>query len=110
MSVYSADARNAIAAALASLLSGSRIFVLSATGRTLAIVPIPALESPSAGVLTTGPFPPVDALASGEPSHYEIRQSSGLMLLSGAGAELKITPSSLVEGGRVYIDSFSLTV
>jgi hypothetical protein len=110
VAVYGADVRNAVAAAIASLLSSSRLFLLSETGRTLAAVAMPPAKSPSPGVLEIGPFPRETVLASGEPTRYEVRQASGLVLLSGAGSELRVNPSVLVEGGLVYIDGFTLTV
>jgi hypothetical protein len=110
MATYGADIRNAVAAAIAAMLSSGRLFLLSETGRTLAAVPMPAVASPSPGVLEIGPFPKETVLASGEPTRYEVRQASGLVLLSGAGSELRVNPPVLVEGGLVYIDGFTLTV
>lgn len=110
MASYGADVRNAVAAAIAALLGGSRLFLLSETGRTLAVIPLPTIRSPIPGVLELGPFPRENVLASGEPARYEIRHASGLALLSGAKAELTINPPVLLEGGLVYVDSFVLTV
>lgn len=111
MAIYSTAARNTLAAALAGLLGGSRLFLISATGRTLAVLDVPELKSDSPGVLETVTlFKPEDVIASGDPQRYEIRQPSGLVILSGAAAELSINPPSLVEKGRIYIDKFVLTV
>jgi hypothetical protein len=110
MATYSSEVRNAIAAALAALLGSCRLFLLSETGRTLAVFVVPAIRSDSPGVIETGPFARVPVVASGDPTRYEFRKASGQVLLSGAGAELRINPSSLVEGGLVYIDGFTLTV
>lgn len=110
MATYSPDTRNAIAAAIASLLSGSRLFLLSATGTILAIVPTPPIRSPETGTIEAGPFAVGDVVGSGEPVRYEFRQASGLAVMSGFGSELRIDPPLLVAGGRVFIDSFVLTV
>jgi len=110
VATYSSDTRNAIAAALAALLGGSRLFLLSEAGRTLAVLPVPDVKSPTSGLLEAGPFERGTVVASGEPTRYELRQQNGLVLLSGVGSELRVTPPVLVEGGLVYVDGFTLTV
>lgn len=110
MAIYSAEMRNAVAAAIAHLLGGSSLYLLSETGRTLAVLAMPSFSSDSPGEITSGKFSRTDVLASGTPTRYEVRKTSGQVLLSGAGAELKINPSSLLEGGLVYVDGFTLTV
>jgi hypothetical protein len=110
VAIYSAETRNAIAAAVAALLGGSRLFLLSETGRTLAVLTVPDVKSPTPGLLETGAFERVTVAASGEPTRYEIRSAAGLVLLSGVGSELRVTPPVLVEGGLVYVDGFTLTV
>ena len=110
MAVLSPDTRNAIAATLAALLGGSRLFVFSATGRVLVVAPVAEIQSPEVGLLQSGPFAPAQVVASGEPARFEFRQASGLVVLSGFSAELKISPVQLVEGGTVYIDAFTLHV
>lgn len=110
MAIYSSAARNAIAAALASMLNGSRLFIMSTTGRTLAVVAMPQVTSPSEGVLEAGRFAPADVVSTGDAFRYEIQQPSGLVVLSGAVAELGIKETGFKEGGRVFVDSFVLTV
>jgi len=110
VAIYGAEIRNTVAAAIAAKLGGSRLFLLSEQGRVLAILPMPGFTSETPGVIETGKFDRVTVLASGDPTRYEIRPAAGFPLLSGAGAELKINPASLIEGGLVYVDSFVLTV
>lgn len=110
MATYSAAARNTLAAALAQLLGGSRLFVLSATGRTLAVFAVPSFTSTVPGVLETGAWSREIVMASGMPDRWEIRQASGLVLMSGTSAELRITPPELVQDGNVFVDGMTLTV
>lgn len=110
MAIYSAETRNVVAAALAALLGGSRLFLLSETGRTLAVFPMPTLNSAVSGVIEAEKFERQNVVAPGAPTRWEVRRGSGQVLLSGSASELTITPPQLSDGGLVYIDGFVLTV
>lgn len=119
MATYGPDTRNAVAAAIALVLSGAHLYLLTETGLTLAAVPFPSFTSPTEGVLEAVGFPATEAIATGEPRRYEVRRGSGSVLLSGSSNELTIRlegmpvgqrPPTLMRGGRVFVDGFLLTV
>jgi hypothetical protein len=111
VATYGADVRDAVGAAIASVLNGSRLFLLSETGTVLAVLPAPNITSKEPGVIETGKFERGSVIASGKPTRYEFRRTNGgLPSLSGAGAELRIDPPVLIEGGLVYVDGFTLTI